>query len=48
MSTSPRRLSKARIVTALRRAGRQRGIDALAAQIQQALRAPQLRQLPLV
>jgi transposase len=41
-------LSKARIVAALRRAGRQRGIDALTAQIQQALRTPQLRQLPLV
>jgi transposase len=42
------RLSTARIVTALRRAGRQRGIDALAVQIQQALRTPQLRQLPLI
>lgn len=42
------RLSKARIAAALRRAGRQRGIDALAAQIQQALRVEQLRQPELV
>lgn len=42
------KLSTARITAALRRAGRQRGIDALAVQIQQALRAPQLRQLPLI
>jgi transposase len=42
------KLSKARITTALRRAGRQRGIDTLAADIQQALRKPQLRQSPLV
>lgn len=42
------RLSKARIAAALRRAGWQRGIDALAAQIQQALRIEQLRQPALV
>jgi transposase len=41
------KLSTARIAAALRRAGRQRGIEALANQIQQALRTPQLRQLPL-
>ena len=41
-------LSTTRIATALRRAGRQRGIDALAGQIQQALRTPQLQQLPLI
>lgn len=42
------RLSVARIAGALRRAGRQRGIDALAERIRQALRAEQLRQPPLV
>jgi transposase len=42
------RLSTARIVAALRRAGRQRGIDALAIQIQQALRTDQLRHPELV
>jgi hypothetical protein len=42
------RLSPARIATALRRAGRKRGITALAARIHQALRTPQLRQPPLV
>ena len=36
-------LSKARIATALRRAGRQRGIDALATTTRQALRTKQLR-----
>jgi transposase len=41
-------LTPARIATALRRAGRQRGIQPLAAQIHQALHATQLRQLPLV
>ena len=42
------RLSSARISAALRRAGRQRGIDALTGQIRQTLRGPQLRQPPLV
>ena len=42
------KLSKTRIAAALRRAGRQRGIDAFAVEIQQALRKPQLRQLPLI
>lgn len=42
------KLSKSRIAAALRRAGRQRGIDAFAVEIQQALRTPQLRQLPLI
>ena len=42
------KLSKARIAAALRRAGRQRRIDALAAQIQQALRVDQLRHPELV
>lgn len=42
------RLSTARIAAALRRAGRQRGIDALAVELREALRAPQLRQEPLV
>jgi len=41
-------LTKAQPRAALRRAGRQRGIDAQAARIQAALRAPQLRQLPMV
>lgn len=42
------RLSTARITAALRRAGRQRGIDALAVELRDALRVPQLRQEPLV
>jgi transposase len=42
------KLSTARIAAALRRAGRQRRIDALATQIQQALRAEQLRHPELV
>lgn len=42
------KLSTARIATALRRAGRQRGIDASAHRIRQALRCPQVRQPPLV
>ncbi|MEU4769346.1 IS110 family transposase [Actinosynnema sp. NPDC023794] len=46
--TAASRLTRARIATALRRAGRKRGIDALAAQLHQALRADQLRQPPLV
>jgi transposase len=41
-------LSTARIAAALRGAGRQRGVDALANQIQQALRVEQLRHPPLV
>jgi transposase len=42
------RLTKARIVAALRRAGRKRGIDDLATDILQHLRIPQLRQPDLV
>jgi hypothetical protein len=42
------KLTKARIATALRRAGRKRGIDELAADILERLRAPQLRQPELV
>ncbi|MEV6341591.1 IS110 family transposase [Nocardia vinacea] len=42
------KLTKTRIATALRRAGRQRGIDALAAEIHEGLCAPQLRQPALV
>lgn len=42
------RLSTARISAALRRAGRQRGIDALAVQLHDAFRVPQLHQEPLV
>ena len=42
------KLSTARIAAALRRAGRQRGIDALATRIQQALRVDQLRHPQLV
>jgi transposase len=38
------KLSKARIAAALRRAGRQRGIDGLAGEILQHLQTPQLRQ----
>nr|BFE32611.1 hypothetical protein GCM10010200_048620 [Actinomadura rugatobispora] len=41
-------LPRTRITAALRRAGRQRGIDQLARRIQQALRQPQLHQPPLV
>ena len=41
-----RRLSQAKIAAALRRAGRQRGIEALAERIQAALRAPQLEAHP--
>lgn len=37
------KLTRARIAAALRRAGRQRGIDVLAGQLHQALRQPQLR-----
>ncbi|MEU8310715.1 IS110 family transposase [Actinomadura sp. NPDC048955] len=42
------KLSRARIATALRRGGRQRGIDPLAQRLHQALRKPQLHQPPLV
>jgi len=41
-------LTRPQLRAALKRAGRQRGIDAEAARIQTALRAPQLRQLPMV
>ncbi len=41
-----RRLSQAKIAAALRRAGRQRGIEASAERIQAALRAPQLEAPP--
>src|SRR3954451_5856165 len=43
-----RRLSLSKIASALRRAGRQRGIDASAERIQAALRAPQLEAHPWV
>jgi transposase len=46
--TAAAKLPRTRIAAALRRAGRQRGIDPLARQIQQALRRPQLHQPPLV
>jgi Transposase/Transposase IS116/IS110/IS902 family len=42
------KLSKTRIAAALRRAGRQRGVDATAARLQAALGTPQLRQPELV
>ncbi|HEY3479437.1 MAG TPA: transposase, partial [Streptomyces sp.] len=42
------KLTPTRIAAALRRAGRQRGIEPLAARLHDALRVPQLRQLPLV
>lgn len=42
------RLSISRIAAALRRAGRQRGIDAFAVEVRDALRVAQLRQEPLV
>jgi transposase len=42
------RLTTARIAAALRRAGRQRGVQDLATKLHTALRAPQLRQPPLV
>ena len=43
-----RGLSRSKIASALRRAGRQRNIDVRAEQIQTALRAPQLEQPPLI
>lgn len=42
------RLSLRQLTAALRRAGRQRGIDAFAAELREALRVPQLHQEPLV
>lgn len=42
------RLSKARIISALRKGGRQRGLEDTAIRILDALRRPQLRQPPLV
>jgi len=42
------KLSVSRIAAALRRAGRQRNVDQVAAKIKAALRVTQLRQLPLV
>jgi transposase len=42
------KITKARVAAALRRAGRQRGIDVLAAQLLNDLRKPQLRQPRLV
>jgi transposase len=41
-------LTKARIAAALRRGGRKRGADQLAARLHEALRCPQLRQDPVV
>ena len=46
--TAAAKLPRTRIAAALRRAGRQRGIDQLARRIQQALQQPQLHQPPLV
>ena len=43
-----RRLSTAQIASALRKAGRQRNVDARAAVIRDALRAPQLNAAPLI
>jgi transposase len=43
-----RGLSRSKIASALRRAGRQRNIDSRAEQIQTALRTPQLEQPPLI
>lgn len=42
------KLTRARIATAPRRAGRKRGVDELAAELRQALQRPQLRQPPLI
>ncbi|MFJ9371687.1 IS110 family transposase [Nocardia sp. NPDC101769] len=42
------KLTKTRVAAALRRAGRQRGIEALAAEIIEGLHAPQLRQPSLI
>ena len=43
-----RGLSRSKIASALRRAGRQRNVDSRTEQIQAALRAPQLEQPPLI
>jgi transposase len=43
-----RRLSQSKIAAALRRGGRQRNVDIRAAQIQTALRSPQLEQPPII
>jgi transposase len=43
-----RRLSRAKIASVLRRSGRQRNVEIRAEQIQDALRAPQLAQPPLI
>jgi transposase len=43
-----RRLSRAKIASALRRAGRQRNVEVRAEQIQTTLRGPQLEQPPLI
>ncbi|KAB2390443.1 hypothetical protein [Actinomadura montaniterrae] len=45
--TAAAELTRPRIAAALRRAGRQRGIDVLAGQIHRALRQPQLHHPPL-
>jgi transposase len=46
--TAGRRLSRAKIAAALRRSGRQRNVEIRAERIQDALRAPQLEQPPLI
>ncbi len=46
--TATAKLTKARIAAALRRGGRQRGVDQLAERLHQDLRRPQLRQDPMV
>ena len=46
--SSGARLTKTRLVAALRRGGRKRGVEDLAAQLQEALRAEHLRQAPMV
>jgi transposase len=43
-----RRLSRAKLAATLRRAGRQRGLEARAAELQAALRAPQLEPSPVL
>src|SRR5262249_45296135 len=53
LSAAPGPAAAARLTTAqlralLRKAGRRRGIDAEAARLREAFRAPQMRQLPLV
>jgi transposase len=46
--TGGRELSRARLAAVLRRAGRQRGVEARAAELQAALRAPQLETSPVI